>query len=91
MDSTQARAEGVRSGYLNSGAMITGLAFLTVGGVIGAWGMGISGVAMMRKFRRWLSAQQQPVSAIAGHRTVPAKTGTTVNGGRKEMATQSAR
>lgn len=91
MDSTQARAECVRSGYLNSKAMITGLALLTVGGVIGAWGMGISGTAMMRRFRRWLTAQQQPISAIAGHKTVPAKPAPTVSGGRKEMATQAAR
>ena len=69
--------------------MITGLALLTVGGVIGAWGMGISGTAMMRRFNRWLTVQQ-PVSAIAGHKPVPARTAPVVSGGT-EMATKSAR
>ena len=91
MDSAQAHAERVPRGYLSSKAVITGLALLTVGGVIGAWGMGISGTAMMRRIRRSLTVQQQPISAIAGHKKVPARTTATVIGGPKEMATQSAR
>jgi len=71
--------------------VIAGLAVLTVGGVIGAWGLGISGTAIARNFRRWLRAQQQPVVGFARKRTVPAKAATAVggNGRKKEMATSS--
>ncbi len=92
MDSTQPRTGSVPSGYLNSRAVIAGLAVLTVGGVIGAWGLGISGTAIARNFRRWLRAQQQqPVVGFARKRTVPAKAATAVggNGRKKEMATSS--
>jgi len=90
MDSTQPGMAAVDGGYLNPKAMIVGLAFITVGGVIGAWGMGISGAAMMRILRRWLKAQQ-PETAITEPKTVPAKAASSAGGTawRKEMATPS--
>jgi pyruvate/2-oxoglutarate dehydrogenase complex dihydrolipoamide acyltransferase (E2) component len=103
MDSTQARTELVRSGYLNSNVMSTGLTLLAVGGVLGVLGLGISGTAMMRSFRRWLTAQQQQqqVRAIASPakttpakttptKTTPTKTASAVSSSPKEMATPSA-
>ncbi len=90
MDSTQPGMAAVEGGYLNSKAMIVGLAFITVGGVIGAWGMGVSGAAIMKGMRRWLKAQQ-PETAIAKPKTVPAKAASSAGGTAwpKEMATPS--
>lgn len=103
MDSTRARTKLVRSGYLNSNAMVTGLTVLTVGGVVAALGMAISGTAIGRSFRRWLTAQQQQqqVRAIASPakttpakttptKTTPTKTASAVSSSPKEMATPSA-
>jgi hypothetical protein len=92
MDSSQLRTGSVQGGYLNSKAMIVGLALLTAGGVLGAWGMGIGGTAMARNFRRWLNAQQQSASAYTRQKTVPVKaaSATSSNGLRKETATSSA-
>ena len=90
MDSTQPGMAAVEGGYLNSKAMIVGLAFVTVGGVIGAWGLGVSGAAMMRGMRRWLKAEQLEI-AMATPATVPAKAASSVGGTAwpKEMATPS--
>jgi hypothetical protein len=90
MDSTQPGMSAVEGGYLNSKAMIVGLAFITVGGVMGAWGIGVSGAAMMRMLRRWFKAQQ-PETAIGKPKTVPAKAASSAAGTalQKEMATPS--
>jgi hypothetical protein len=75
--------------------MSTGLTLLAVGGVLGVLGLGISGTAMMRSFRRWLTAQQQPVRALAAQnemipaKTAPAKTDPAVSSGPKETVTPS--
>jgi hypothetical protein len=101
MDRMQARTELSRSGYLSSNAVITGLTLFAVGGLVGALGMGISGTAMMRSFRSWITAlQQQPVQAFAQNemipakptpaKTAPAKTASNLSGGPKEMATPSS-
>jgi hypothetical protein len=90
MDSTQPGMAAVEGGYLNSKAMIVGLACISVGGVIGAWGIGVSGAALMRSMRRWLKAQQLE-TVIAKPTTVPAKAASSAGGTawRKEMATPS--
>jgi hypothetical protein len=92
MDSTQPGTGSVPGGYLSSKAMIVGLALLTAGGVMGAWGLGISGTAIARNFRRWLMAQQKPAGGFARQKAAQAKAASAVggNGWKKEMATPSA-
>lgn len=90
MDSTEPDMAAAGNGYLNSKAVIVGLAFMTVGGVMGAWGMGMSGRAMLRSLRRWLRAQQLE-GAIAEPKTVPARAASPAGGTalRKEMQAAS--
>lgn len=89
MDSTQPHAAGAQGGYMSPKAMVVGLTLLTAGSVIGAWGAGISGMALARSFRRWLSSQQQlPATAIARHKVAPVKAAPV--GNTKEAVTTPA-
>lgn len=91
MDSTQPGMAAPGGGaYLNSRAMIVGLAFMTVGGVIGAWGLGMSFTAVMRNVRRWLQAQQ-PETGITEPKAATAKMASSAAGAawRREMETPS--
>lgn len=89
MDSTQPGMAAPGGGaYLNSRAMIVGLAFMTVGGVIGAWGLGMSGTAIMRNVRRWLQAQQ-PETAITEPATAKMASSAAGAAWRREMETPS--
>jgi len=89
MDGTQPSTAGAQGGYLSPKAMIVGLTLLTAGGVIGAWGVGISATAMARSFRRWLRAQQ--MTGATSHKPVQAKAApaTGGNGSKRDMATSS--
>ncbi len=89
MDGTQPSMTGAQGGYLSPRAMIVGLTLLTAGGVIGAWGMGISAIATARSFRRWLRAQQ--MTGATSHKPIQAKAApaTGGNGSKRDMATSS--
>ncbi len=92
MNRTQPRMEGAGTGYLNSKAMVIGLAVLTTGFLVGACGMITGGTAMAKSLRRWIIAQR-PGSVMAGQRAAPAdrSTGTDGSGARKsEMVAPSA-
>jgi hypothetical protein len=92
MDNRQPGMGSAQSGSRFSNSMVVGIALVTVGGVVWAFGTGVSGAAMIRGFRAWLYAQQQRVSDSVQHQTIPAKAASSVRGNsmRKEMATSSA-
>jgi hypothetical protein len=67
---------GMQSGSANTKAMIVGIALVAAGGLISVCGMGISGTAMYSSARRWLTAQQEPPTAVVKRKVAQAKAAT---------------
>jgi hypothetical protein len=90
MEFTQPDMESAQSASSFSKATLVGIVLVTVGGVVGACGVGISGAALIRGFRAWLRAQQ-PITGSVKPRAVPAKTASSVRGSsvQKEVPTPS--
>jgi hypothetical protein len=91
MDYAQAGMESAKNGSSYSKALVVGIALVTVGGVVGACGIGVSSAAIIRGVRAWLQAQQRRIGASVDQQAVPAKAASSVRGAsrRKEMATSS--
>jgi hypothetical protein len=62
---------------MNSKAMIVGFALVATGGLISMCGIGITGTVMVSAIRRWVSAQQEPPSAVVKRKIAQAKAATT--------------
>jgi len=68
---------GIQMSSTNSKAMVVGFALVATGGLISICGMGITGTAMFNAIRRWMSAQQEPPSAVMKRKIAQAKAATT--------------
>ena len=94
MDTIESYMTSAPSGYVGRTAVIVGVTLVAAGGVIGAGGLGISGIAVAKSVRDWLRAHRQhPAGAVIarhkpGHARAVSATGNGTS--KKVMASTSA-